>query len=159
MSNGGGFVNTLACSPSHGGDFAAFAPVSGAFYDDDVDLGNTNCQPARSPLPMLEFHGFADDTIPYEGGKGKNPPHGSLPEIPDWLDSWAVLAGCPKPPQRTEQHDQGYIYLSYSCGGVDSIVSHYNISNLGHHWPSKMDGSPIDASPIIMDFFNAHSKP
>ncbi len=62
MSNGGGFVDTLACSNEHGADFAAFAPVSGAFYDDMPE--DTTCQPARSPMPLLEFHGHNTAHIP-----------------------------------------------------------------------------------------------
>lgn len=155
MSNGGGFVNTLACSPAHGGDFAAFAPVSGAFYDDDVDLGKTSCQPARSPLPILEFHGDNDNTIPYNG-QG-NVKHGPLPSIPNWLSSWAVLDGCPQPPQISSQPFDGYTYESYSCDNNTNIVSHYKISGLGHTWPDSSN-SPIDASALIINFFKAHSK-
>ena len=52
-SVGGGFVDVLACSPSHGGDFAAFAMDAAALYT-EAD-GKSNCQPARSPLPILEL--------------------------------------------------------------------------------------------------------
>lgn len=83
-SNGGGFVNTLACSPGHGGDFAAFAPVAAALYTEPA------CTPARSPMPILEFHGKLDETIPYAGSAKKH-----LPNIPDWLNTWGVRNVCP----------------------------------------------------------------
>jgi poly(3-hydroxybutyrate) depolymerase len=79
MSNGGGFVGTLACS-AEGGEFAAFAPASGSFYT-DVNGLNNGCSPARSPLPILEFHGGADKSVNYTGGVGEG---GLEPPIPDW---------------------------------------------------------------------------
>ncbi|GAO18233.1 hypothetical protein UVI_02022980 [Ustilaginoidea virens] len=79
-SNGGGFVGTLACSPDHGGQFAAFAPISGAFYTDVK--GNQDCHPARSPLPMFEVHGTGDKTIPYAPTKDGS--GGPLPSVADW---------------------------------------------------------------------------
>ncbi|KAK3181681.1 hypothetical protein K4F52_007059 [Lecanicillium sp. MT-2017a] len=91
-SNGAGFVGTLACSPGHGGQFAAFAPISGAFYTDVY--GNDRCHPARSPLPMFEVHGTADNVIPYGGGDGRG---GKLPAIPDWLNQWSGRNQCNGP--------------------------------------------------------------
>ena len=69
LSNGGGFVGTLACNDSVGGEFAAFAPAAGAFYTDNSGPDD-GCAPARSPMPMLEFHGGADADVFYNGGPG-----------------------------------------------------------------------------------------
>lgn len=80
LSNGGGFVATLACDEEDGGIFAAFAPVAGSFYT-DVDETSEDCNPARSPLPILEIHGGVDDTTFYDGGEGEG---GLLPAISDW---------------------------------------------------------------------------
>lgn len=79
MSNGGGFVGTIACS-AVGGEFAAFAAGSGSFYTDSQGLYD-GCTPARSPLPILEIHGGADKSVYYEGGVGEG---GFEPPIPDW---------------------------------------------------------------------------
>ncbi|KAL8665533.1 MAG: hypothetical protein Q9202_002238 [Teloschistes flavicans] len=158
MSNGGGFVNTLACSPAHGAAFAAFAPVSGAFYDDDIDLTPpaNSCKPAFSPLPMLEFHGQADKTIPYFGGSSD---HGPVPSVPHWLARWARRDGCAEPVSSSEHEEvyQGYKRENYSCGGVEDVVQHYNITALGHKWPT-LANSPVDASSRIIEFFNGHHK-
>lgn len=86
MSNGGGFVGTIACSPL-GGEFAAFAPVSGSFYTDTNGPDN-GCAPARKPLPMLEFHGGSDKSVAYTGGQGEG---GIEPSIPDWYVNIATL--------------------------------------------------------------------
>ena len=155
MSDGGGFVNTLACSPDHGAAFAAFAPVSGAFY---TDTNLSDCQPSRSPLPILEFHGANDTTVFYTGGHGNG---GPLPSIPSWLEWWALRNGCKDPAaEKTTTDEDGYQYITYSCDGSEDVVRHYKILELGHRWPNTSTTvSPINASPIIMKFFNATQKP
>ena len=155
MSDGGGFVNTLACSPDHGAAFAAFAPVSGAFY---TDTNYSDCRPSRSPLPILEFHGHADPTINYTRGVGNG---GPLPSIPVWLSWWARRDGCTDPAADKKVTDEnGYQYITYSCNGSTDIVRHYKIWDLGHRWPNtSLTVSPINASPIIMDFFNTYHRP
>jgi poly(3-hydroxybutyrate) depolymerase len=80
LSNGGGFVGTLACNDTVGGEFAAFAPASGAFYTDATGV-NDGCKPARSVTPIMEFHGGADNDVFYNGGKGEG---GFEPAIPTW---------------------------------------------------------------------------
>ena len=77
MSNGGGFIGTIACS-AVGGKFAALAAGSGSFY---TDVNGPPCQPARSPLPLLEIHGGNDKSVPYNGGTGEG---GALPSITSW---------------------------------------------------------------------------
>lgn len=150
-SNGGGFVNTLACSPDHGGQFAAFAPVSGAFYTDVT--GNDNCHPARSPLPMFETHGTADTTIPYNPtGPGRG---GPLPSIPDWLSRWAGRNQCTT--SATTDIASGVHDTRWKCAGIDSLLRHVKIDGTGHAWPGK--GSKIDISPQVIQFLSVNFKP
>ena len=80
MSNGGGFVGTLACHKLGSTLFAAFAAHSGAFYT-DINGPSNACAPARLPLPILEIHGGADKTVHYEGGQGDGGPQ---PPILSW---------------------------------------------------------------------------
>lgn len=77
MSNGGGFVDTIACSEL-GSKFAAFASVAGSFY---TSVNGYDCLSARSPLPFLEIHGGLDKGVHYAGGMGYG---GPLPPIPVW---------------------------------------------------------------------------
>ncbi|PHH67918.1 hypothetical protein CDD80_413 [Ophiocordyceps camponoti-rufipedis] len=81
-SNGGGFVNTLACSPVSS-NFAAVAIVAGAMYDHANASADESCRPGRLPLPLLEIHATGDKTIPYNGGEGRG---GSLPSIPGFME-------------------------------------------------------------------------
>ena len=80
ISNGGGFVGTLACNDTVGGEFAAFAPASGSFYTDATGVDD-GCTPARDVMPMLEFHGGSDESVHYDGGQGEG---GIEPPIADW---------------------------------------------------------------------------
>ncbi|KAK0630678.1 Alpha/Beta hydrolase protein [Bombardia bombarda] len=96
-SQGGGFVGQhLACDPTLSQRIAAFAPVSGAFYIDDEECSSPStieikpCSPGRDDVPMLEFHGGADDTIPYFGGPRRG---ACLPGIPHWIEAWAGRDG------------------------------------------------------------------
>lgn len=77
MSNGGGFVGTIACSEI-GSWFAAFASVAGAFY---TDVDGHDCLPARPIIPFMEIHGGLDKGVHYAGGMGYG---GLLPPIPVW---------------------------------------------------------------------------
>ena len=108
---------------------------------------------------MLEFHGLNDTTIPYAGGVRHK---AQLPGILDWLARWADRNGCAagEQPQITSQNDGNVKHYSYSCH-----THHYAINNLGHDWPSTSpngdnpDGTYINATPIIMEFFNKVTKP
>lgn len=83
MSNGGGFVGTLACDRVGSTLFAAYAMHSGAFYT-DVNGPENGCAPAHIPIPIIEIHGGADKTVHYDGGQGDGGPE---PPITDWLVS------------------------------------------------------------------------
>ena len=48
------------------------------------------CSPGRTPLPVIEFHGSKDTTIPYSGGPRKT---ACLPAIPHWVEEWSIRQG------------------------------------------------------------------
>lgn len=150
-SNGGGFTGLLACRMSD--RIAAFAPVSGAFYPQ-----GGACHPSRS-VPILDFHGGADTTIPYDGNPAKG-----LPAIPDWLSGWAKRDGCHVGPLRRQDGDDVTVSNWRDCTG-GAVVTHYRIADLGHVWPStspnpdSAEPTVLDATPIIERFFAAHPLP
>ena len=157
-SNGGGFVGSLACSPDHGGEFAAFSAVVGAFYQQGLD--NSTCFPPRTPLPILEFHGTDDPRANYSGADHAR--GGALPAIQNWLAQWAIRDGCPNPPTNvTQDSDSGKVHFgTYSCNGVPDIVQHYRIDGMGHVWPNTTRNATdyINATTLIIDFFNSFRK-
>ena len=60
MSNGGIMCYRLASEMSD--RIAAIAPVAGP-------MGTATCNPRR-PVPVIHFHGTADEFAPFKGGKG-----------------------------------------------------------------------------------------
>lgn len=109
-SNGGGFTGGyLACDPELSKQIAAFAPVSGAFYlpgSNDTDCSPTTiaiqCNPGRNPVPVLEFHGNGDKTIPYGGGPRRGE---CLPTIPHWIREWSKREGYGLTNKTTQLYD------------------------------------------------------
>lgn len=145
-SNGGGFAGVLACRLS--GRIAASAQVSGAFYPQ----GGV-CEPRR-PVPVLEIHGSADTTIPYDGSAAK-----SLPPIQSWLAGWATRNRCAPTPATSTPLATVTRYIWKHCAAP---VEHYRIDGLGHDWPSTTPNpdsdvpSVLDATPLIWKFFRSH---
>ncbi|OTB06097.1 carbohydrate esterase family 1 protein [Hypoxylon sp. CI-4A] len=165
MSNGGGFVNTIACS-AVGGEFAAFAPASGSYYTDN-DAQHTSCTPARSPLPLLEVHGGSDESVLYDGGVGEG---GDEPAISTWLGWWAERNGCADADKSVEDTFDGDVHhTSWTCGDSEGVLQHWKIDDMGHCWASTEINfsqisvgelpTHIQASQIIMDFFDQYTKP
>jgi len=161
-SNGGGFVDFLACS-KNGNEFAAFAMASAALYSDN---GVEQCNNTR-PRAILEAHGMNDTTISYYGG----PRNGAmLPDIQTWIGWWAQRDGCKAncADCMEVQQRSGYEVVSYSCGGLKDVVQHYDVFDLGHCWPSSTgDNSDsarsycgdrsLDYTPVVLDFFSRWS--
>ncbi|KAJ9605063.1 hypothetical protein H2200_010453 [Cladophialophora chaetospira] len=145
-SIGGGFVDVLACSRRHDGDFAA-------------------CAPAKALTPILELHGTEDTIAKYDGGIS----HGTnTPSIRKVLSTWATRNGCgPSPvPAIDELQSNGVYYTQYDCRGRESLVVGYNVTGQGHTWTSTMPNdenkgntAPIDATTIMMEFFRANPRP
>ncbi|RKF80137.1 Feruloyl esterase B [Golovinomyces cichoracearum] len=98
-SNGGSLVNQLACDFRLSTQIAAFAPVSAALYLPGVSEKECSdyirrsasfpCSPGRIEIPILEFHGFEDDTIPLEYAPGtKNEGIITHYAIKNWSHDW-----------------------------------------------------------------------
>lgn len=157
-SNGAGFTGALACDAKATKRIAAFAPVSGAFYL-DADQKLPACNPSRRPIPIMEFHGFKDTTIPYAGGTNTRGNANST-NVVTWVDDWAERNGFEVAANTT----------SYLCDGSkkvtkyswDGTVVHYNYTNLYHDWPSSFPNGDTEkaltckeaeATSIILDWF------
>ena len=124
----------MACTPSIAVQFAAFAPVSAAFY---TTTFNGNC-PTKQSTRILDFHGTADTVVPYNGG----PSHGGTEvSIDSFRKGWASRNGC-----------QGNAMISHLSKEIDpqqlveiqtwnmtrkadGIVIGYKIREGQHSWP------------------------
>lgn len=122
--------------------FAAFAPVSGAFYVDDEeceepDTVDIPCTPGRTNIPMIEFHGGADETIRYAGAPRRGI---CVPSILHWVQQWAERNGLEQP-QNTSSvvGDDATLFEFESALGEDlGLVSHVFDPNVAHSWPSTV---------------------
>ncbi|KAI0378839.1 carbohydrate esterase family 1 protein [Hypomontagnella monticulosa] len=169
-SQGGGFVGRLACDSRLSSRIAAFAPVSGAYYIKEIDQ-ESECDPAtvkvpcdasRADLPIMAFHGGADNTIKYHGDFRSG---ACLPDVSSWARQWALRDGLSGTPVNSTiaGSDNGVI-MTYGNGLVRMV---YDGDDISHVWPStaKNDDNKgvrlaaFNASSYIMDFFRKHELP
>jgi poly(3-hydroxybutyrate) depolymerase len=163
-SDGGGFTNVLACDASMSKRFAAFAPVSGAYYVDTLPCApstvNITCHAARSNIPFLAFHGGNDTTISYSGGERKGE---CLPSIPHFIREWAARDKLDSSKNITTGVASNTVDYSFGLTGLVRLV--YD-SVIGHDWPSTIPNADnqqpghhlasFNATPIVLDFFDRH---
>jgi polyhydroxybutyrate depolymerase len=175
-SNGAMMASSIACQ--YAGQIAAVAPVAG--IEDPAE-----CHPSR-PVPVVTFHGTADQFVSYNGGLGPaalNLPasNGSKetlgqqigsgaaetsgPSVPQRTATWAHRNGCrSKPTQRAVASD--VTLISYTCPSGNDVEL-YRIKGGGHAWPGSVASKAItsvigrvtfsiSADQIIWTFFQAH---
>ena len=139
MSNGAEMAALAGCRQPD--IFAAVAPVAGVIFDGCESPG----------LPIIAFHGTADENIPFE-------------YAPEAVAEWARADGCVSGPNR-EQVTEHVAAVAYAdCDGRDVIL--YVIEGGGHTWPGAEDDAggagptthEIDANELIWAFFVAHPR-
>ncbi len=142
MSNGAGMAIQLACLfPDR---YAAAAPVAG---------GNmtTKC-PAKSPVPVVAVHGDADALVDYAGGTVAGFELGN-PGVEERMAELAEIDGCKARPTVEAVSDQVTTRTWTGCTKGNGVVL-FTIHGGAHVWPQP--DSPLDATPAILDFFDAH---
>jgi len=168
-SDGAGFTNTLACDRTLSTRIAAFAPVSGAFYQAQLPCEPTStdiqCTPGREKIPFLEFHGGNDSTINYFGGERKD---ACLPAITYFVQMWAMRNGISLQ-FNTSLTALDTVIFTYGTGSDAGLVTHVFDTNIGHDWPSTLPNSDnsqagrhvasFNASTAVMDFFSQYTLP
>lgn len=156
MSNGGILSQRLACEASD--LLAAIAPVAGT-------LNFPQCSPSQ-PISVIEFHGTADQHIPYNGGYGKKSlVNVDFTSVQDTIKFWTSFNQCNPQPQVIQFDDIQHEIWS-GCLGSTSVEL-YTIIGGGHAWPGGIGGwfgsdeptQTISASQLIWKFFVAHPKP
>ena len=141
FSQGGAVTSWLPCDLS--GRFAAIAPVESTFFPG-------RCREA-DPVSVIAFHGTADETVPYDGGRhfGET----VVPPVEEAVRQSAVHAGCSAAP-RSEAIGADRLIVFPGCpAGVD--VELYAIDGGTHAWP---DTATIDATELIVRFFEIHLR-
>ncbi|UOQ74047.1 hypothetical protein MUN79_09220 [Hymenobacter cellulosilyticus] len=123
MSNGGFMSYELACKLSN--RVAAIGSVTGSIVRSRLGA----CTP-QHPVPVIEIHGTADNTVPYNGNILFTP-------IPAVVDYWVRFNGCSTTPvvtavpnTNTTDGSTAERYV-YSGGRNGSVVEHYKIIDGG----------------------------
>jgi|GEM_PF-1235620 len=147
---------------------AALAPVAAS-----LDLGDA-CDLER-PVPLIAFHGTADEAALFEGGISEELLDSELPwggrwrdtpanqadawrvvgrSVPERLAGIAVRNGC-EPEPTSESVADDVERLTWACpegAEVELVV----IDGGTHVWPTL---PTLDASELMWDFFEQHSLP
>jgi len=159
ISNGAMISYRLACEIP--GRIAAIGPVSGV-------LGVPCSAPGR-PVPVIHFHGTADENSPYHGGKGAHSvSQVDFRSVPDTLRTFVVRNGCPEQPAPAARRVGAATEYRYGpCRGGSEVVL-WSIEGGGHTWPggdpasgfvARIVGSvnrDIFASELMWQFFEKH---
>lgn len=156
ISNGGILSQRLACEAAD--LFAAVAPVAGT-------LNFSPCTPSQ-PISVIEFHGTADQHIPYTGGVGpESLVDVDFASVQSSVNFWVTANTCASQPQSNSFEDiQHDVWMGCTAS---MSVELYTINGGGHAWPGgeagRVDADPptqsISASQLIWEFFAAHPKP
>lgn len=144
-SNGGGFVDTLACSDT-GDLFAAFAMAGAAMYTDNQLDG---CNYTRA---IMEAHGTLDPTININGNVSAN--GGPVPNITEWTGWWAQRDGCAASTAPTISNETWGNLTTYSCDDETDVVKQYRVDNGGHCWPTTGANTDSHLSHCGVDKLN-----
>ncbi len=175
LSNGGFFSTVLACELSD--RIAAVATVAGITHP-------ASCDPVR-PVPVLHFHGTADNVVPFDGGDSVLTGSGSgafgdldgdqltdfaeelFQPIETEVDEWAEGNGCAADPEVVEVTPDVERRIFADCNGGD--VEFYVVDGGGHTWPGSIVMAFIDslgkttldvsATSLAFDWFDAHPMP
>lgn len=154
FSNGSMFTLQLACEDVV--HFAAYAGVSGPY---------TGTCPQAPSQPVLVFHGTADPTVPFDGGRT---PVGAAPGYVAELAAWVRHDRCIGEPLR-QTIAAGVTRSTWDDCAGDGTVIGYRLDGGVHHWPgatrfrpgtptsARRVGTSINATAIIWTFFTIHS--
>jgi polyhydroxybutyrate depolymerase len=129
VSNGGRMAALLGCALSE--RIAAIAPVSGGYRSLPACLANR-------PVSVLEIHGTADTTVPYEGF---GPQHEGA--VLSYMFAWAARDGCATQPSKLKVAAHTVRYLWSGCRG-GATVEHLRIYG-GEHGLPDADGAEISS--------------
>ncbi len=146
FSGGAIMVHRLGCDLA--GRIAGVASVAGAMILDD-------CQPSE-PVSVIEFHGTADELVPYEGGATAGGATAPSPPTRDVMQRWADLNACPAP--STTEPDGVVTTTSWTGCAQGSSVRLVTIDGAGHTWFAPGFGpinGAVDTTQAVWDFLRA----
>jgi polyhydroxybutyrate depolymerase len=162
MSAGGMMTYRLAVEiPER---LAAIAPVCGPICVND---------PPRMPMPVMHFHGTADEYAPFAGGLGpRSVSNVDFHSVEHTVQVWVKANGCPPVPTVSSEGDHvgdgtSITRKVYAPGASGADVVLYAIEGAGHTWPGRQPRIPVlgkstgnlSANDMMWEFFQRHARP
>ncbi len=152
MSNGGFMSYQLACEMSD--RIAAIASVTGT-----MNPGQPEACQANRPVPVMEIHGTADATVPYDGGVFLG--------TEAVIDFWVEFNGCSPTAMITDiedtnpSDDSTVEWRQYGDCDDGVAVELFKVLDGRHTWPGSAFAFPgtnydINASQEIWRFFSQY---
>jgi polyhydroxybutyrate depolymerase len=158
MSNGGMMAYRLACEAAD--LFAAAGPVAGA-------LNVEKCTPSQ-PISIVAFHGTADRSVRYEGGRpirqADRTPRVDT-SVAASIGAFVAANGCVGGPAES-RYDPSVQVTVYGPCKAGSEVRLYTIEGGGHSWPggtrlTRFLNEPyagLPATELLWEFFDTHRR-
>ena len=146
VSNGGIMAYRFGCERAE--LVTAIVSVAGA-------MRLEQCRPAR-PVSLLEIHGTADRSVPFNGGAVQ--PRSALakepvPSTTAVVEHWAAANGCPSTPET--RNDGPVVATTWNNCRASTTVQLLAIGGAGHTWFAPGLGpanGAIDATTVITAF-------
>jgi len=155
MSNGGFMSYHLACNIPD--KIAAIASVTGSMVPGSFD----DCQPDIA-RPILEIHGTADQTVPYNGTAMIAAPIEAV--VAHWvtINDCSITTDTTIIPDINTDDNSTAIRIDYNNCEEDKIVSLIKIDNGAHTWPGSAvvigtTNQDFNASSTVWNFFSRFS--
>jgi polyhydroxybutyrate depolymerase len=163
MSNGAMLCYRLASELAD--RIAAIAPVAGP-------MATPTCAPSR-PVPILHFHGTADEYVPYNGGRGRLSRTGvHFTSVEQTVRRWVKANGAGLQPAETQLpvkfvDGTRITRTQYGAGHDSAEVVLYTIHGGGHTWPGRPSSLEslgrstlnLSANDLLWAFFQRHPMP
>ena len=151
MSNGAMMSWRLACEAP---EIRAIAPVAGS---DNTPA----CKPSR-PVPIIEFHAFDDDHVPFNGGKGDlSVAQVDFVSVPSAQAKWVQIDRAQPKPSRVLTVAGAHCDL-HRAGEGGAPVEQCVTDTGGHSWPGggtqqgrKQPSMAISANDLMWNFFSS----
>ncbi len=152
FSNGG--MLTYRFAAEHSQMVAAVAPLAASIGGKPSPESTEWRIPSPElPLPIIIFHGMADDNVPYTGGSVKGKPKArQYVSVDESVGFWVKHNGCKTPSLvRDLYHGSVNQEIWNNCKN-GSEVQLYTLKNWGHVWPGKHFTAELDVDNPIKDF-------
>jgi polyhydroxybutyrate depolymerase len=120
--------------------------------------------PPRAPIPVIAFHGLADQTVPYGGGNLGGMGH-SYVSVRESMKFWVEADRCAAEPIREDIMGGRVIKYTWNGGENGSEVVLCALKRWGHELPTRYfartlpESDPLrdlHAPEIVWEFFKAH---